>query len=214
MTRPYPSRKAAAALTALAATGVTLLGASAAVAAPGDNGDVKIHTVGTAVDAQANQPKVCRFYLDAFNFDTAQGIDWTIQPQGGNSGTTATLSDSLTLANGTGTTENLLLPTGQYKLTWKIVGGNGAGKMKVFKVDCPDITPSSPPPTGGPGGPGGGPGGPGGGPGGPNGGPPAGGGGLAKDDAFSPLAGAAAVGVTAVGAVAWFRLRRRPHGAA
>jgi len=213
MNRPYPSRRAAAALTALAATGVTLLGASAAVAAPGDNGDVKVHLVGTAIDAQANQPKVCRFYLDAFNFDTAQGIDWTIQPQGGNSGTTATLSDSLTLTNGSGVTGNLLLPTGQYKLTWKIVGGNGAGKMKVFKVDCPS-TPSSPPPSGGPGGPNGGPGGPGGGPGGPNGGPPAGGGGLAREDAFSPLAGAAAVGVTAVGAMAWFRLRRRPHGAA
>lgn len=202
LSRPYPSHGAAA-LTALAAAGMTLLGATAAVAAPGDNGDIKVHMVDTAIAAQANQPKVCRFYLDAFNFDTAQGIDWTIQPQGGQSGSTATLSDSLTLTGGAGVTENLLLPTGQYKLTWKIVDGNGAGKMKVFKVDCPDTPPTNPPSSPPPGGPGG-----------PNGGPPAGGGGLAKADAFSPLTGAAAVGVTAVGAVAWFRLRRRPHGAA
>ena len=74
-----------------------------------------------------------------------------------------------------------------------VVGGNPAGKQKVFKVDCPN-RPNVP--------------------GGPNGGPPAGGGGLAREAAFTPVAGAAAVGLAAVGAVAWFRLRRRSHGAA
>jgi hypothetical protein len=93
-----------------------------------------------------------------------------------------------------------------YKLTWNFVGENGNGKHKVFQVDCP-----SPPPGGSTGGSTGG--GTGGGTGGPNGGPPAGGGGLARDAALSPLAGAAAVGLTAVGGVVWFRLRRRPHGA-
>lgn len=191
---PTSSRpRRVATLTALAAGGAVLLGAPAAVAAPGDNGDVKVHTVGTAVSAQANQPKVCKFYLDAFNFDVAQGINWTIAPQSAQAGTSATLSGVVTLANGAGVTENLLLPTGQYKLSWTIVGGNGAAKQKVFKVDCPDRPHH---------------------PGGPNGGPPAGGGGLARDAAFTPVAGAAAVGLAAVGGTAWFRLRRRSHGAA
>ncbi|OQD54396.1 hypothetical protein BM536_020595 [Streptomyces phaeoluteigriseus] len=191
---PTSSRpRRVATLTALAAGGAVLLGAPAAVAAPGDNGDVKVHMAGTAVSAQANQPKVCKFYLDAFNFDVAQGINWTIAPQSAQAGTTATLSGTVTLANGAGVTENLMLPDGQYKLTWVVVGGSGAGKQKVFKVDCPDR------PNG---------------PGGPNGGPPAGGGGLARDAAFTPVAGAAAVGLAAVGGAAWFRLRRRSHGAA
>jgi hypothetical protein len=187
-TRP----RRAGALTALAVGGAVLLGAPTAVAAPGDNGDIKVHAVGTAVNAQLNQPKVCKFYLDAFNFDVAQGITWTIEPQSAQSGTNAKLSGIITLANGAGVTENLMLPTGHYKLTWNIVGGQGAGKHKVFKVDCPNLPPG----------------------GGPNGGPPAGAGGRAREAAVTPVAGAAAVGLVAVGGAAWFRLRRRSHGAA
>ncbi|WP_019066240.1 hypothetical protein [Streptomyces hokutonensis] len=191
----------AAAWTVLAAAATVVCGAPAAVAAPGDNGDVKIHEVGTPFDDQRNQPKVCDFYLDAFNFDTIQQVTWSIETQppvlGG-----ATRNGSITLTSGTGHTMPIAtLPNGMYKLTWNFVGEHGAGKHKVFKVDCP-----TPPPGGGPGGPGGGPGGP-------NGGPPAGGGGLAREAALTPLAGAAAVGLTAVGGVVWFRLRRRPHGA-
>ena len=48
---------------------------------PGDNGDVKIHRVGTAVPEQDNQPHVCKFYLDAFNFDTLQSVHWEIDSQ-------------------------------------------------------------------------------------------------------------------------------------
>lgn len=182
----------AAALTAITAGAALLLAAPSAVAAPGDNGDVKVHMAGTQSSAHLNQPKVCLFYLDAFNFDVAEGITWTIEPQSAQAGTTATLSGVVTLANGAGVTNNLMLPAGHYKLTWKIVDGNGAGKHKVFKVDCKNRP----------------------GPGGPNGGPPAGGGGLAREDAFTPVAGAAAVGLVAVGAATWFRLRRRTHGAA
>ncbi|MFH8801746.1 hypothetical protein ACH4F6_19440 [Streptomyces sp. NPDC017936] len=189
---PTSSRpRRAAALTALAAGGAVLLGAPSAAAAPGDNGDIKVHSVGTAVAAQLNQPKVCRFYLDAFNFDVAQGVTWAIAPQSAQAGTDSTQTGVITLANGAGVTENLMLPTGQYRLTWTVVGGQGAGKQKVFQVDCPDLPP-----------------------GGPNGGPPAGAGGLAREAAFTPVAGAAAVGLAAVGGVAWFRLRRRSHGAA
>ncbi|MEV8546381.1 hypothetical protein [Streptomyces sp. NPDC051572] len=199
-----PRRAAAWAVLAAAAT--VVCGAPAAVAAPGDNGDVKIHEVGTPFTDERNQPKVCDFYLDAFNFDTVQEVTWSIETQPSIPGG-ATRSGSITLATGTGHTMPVAqLPNGMYKLTWNFVGENGNGKHKVFQVDCP-----SPPPGGSTGGSTGG--GTGGGTGGPNGGPPAGGGGLARDAALSPLAGAAAVGLTAVGGVVWFRLRRRPHGA-
>jgi hypothetical protein len=193
--------------TVLAAAAIVALGAPVAVAAPGDNGDVKIHEVGTPFTDERDQPKVCDFYLDAFNFDTVQQVTWSIETQPSIPGG-ATRSGSITLTTGTGHTMPVAtLPNGMYKLTWTFAGENGAGKHKVFQVDCP-----SPPPGGTTGGTGGGTGGTGG-TGGPNGGPPAGGGGLARDAALSPLAGAAAVGLTAVGGVVWFRLRRRPHGA-
>ncbi|NEA68397.1 hypothetical protein, partial [Streptomyces sp. SID12488] len=185
--RPRRTGVRTAALAALTLAGTTLIGATA-VAAPGDNGDVKIHKVGTPFNDQRNEPKVCDFYLAAFNFDDlpdGQDIEWSIetQPLEANG---ATLGDTLDLEpDGTGHTLPLALPDGQYKLTWNIVGGQGAGKHKVFQVDCPTDEPTGTPtptgtstPPGGPGGPGGGPGGPGGGPGGPHGGVPAGGGGV------------------------------------
>ncbi|MEV0224518.1 hypothetical protein [Streptomyces sp. NPDC050704] len=188
-------RTGAAALTALTLAGTALLGAPAAFAAPGDNGDVKIHAETTPDTDQSNNPKVCKFYLAAFNFDPNQAISWVIDPQPANSGT-ATLNGTLTLPTGTGRTPvkpaTLSLPNGQYKLTWKIEGGMGAGKHKVFKVDCP-ITP----------------------PGGPNGGVPAGGGGLAQTPSVSAVGAAAAVGLVGVSGFVYFRmLRRRPDGAA
>jgi hypothetical protein len=179
-----------AAFAVLAAAASTLAVTPTAVAAPGDNGDVKIHAVGTPATDPADEPKVCEFYLAAFNFDTVQQITWTIrsQPLVPNA---PTRTGTLTLQTGTGATAPIPLPDGQYKLTWNIVGGTGAGKEKVFKVDCPD-DPTTPP----------------------NGGPPAGGGGLARDDAFTPVAGAAGVGLAAVGGVAWLRFRRRADGSA
>ncbi|WP_371651664.1 MULTISPECIES: hypothetical protein [unclassified Streptomyces] len=202
-----PAVTAAAAL-ALGLTGAALAGAPAAHAAPGDNGDVKIHNLGTPFTDQRNEPKVCGFYLDAFNFDVAQGITWSIQTQPLRAGG-ATLNGAITLATGTGHTVPLTLPDGQYKLTWNITGGNGAGKHKVFKVDCAPVGTSS----------GGATGGSTGGTGGPHGGPNAGGGGLAGTDGFtdgvSPAAGIAALGLVGVSGVLFVRrLRRRPHGAA
>lgn len=181
-----PRRVAAYAVLAAAAS--TLLVTPTAVAAPGDNGDVKIHAVGTPATDPADEPKVCKFYLAAFNFDTVEAISWTIKPQPLVPIVPA-LSGTLTLQVGAGASAPISLPDGQYKLTWTIVGGSGAGKEKVFKVDCPDDPP-------------------------PNGGPPAGGGGLARDDAFTPVAGAAGVGLAAVGGVAWLRFRRRADGTA
>lgn len=201
-TLPLPRRAGArtAALAALTLAGSALLGPAAVAAptpVPGDNGDVKIHKAGTPFKDQRDEPKVCDFYLAAFNFDPGEHVTWSINPQSNGPGAgTGHLGGEITIAaDRTGDSMPLGLPNGLYKLTWKTDRGHGAGKFKVFTVDCasPKPTPSTP--------------------GHPAGGPPAGGGGLARDAAISPVAGAAAVGLAAVGAVVWFRLRRRPYGA-
>ncbi|MFF7450786.1 MULTISPECIES: hypothetical protein [unclassified Streptomyces] len=185
----------AAALAALTLAGSVAVGAPAALAAPGDNGDVKVHEVGTPFSDQRDQPKVCDFYLSAFKFDPNEKVHWMIDEHPMGQGAPHDLEGDFTAgADGSGQTIPLGLPNGMYKLTWTTDKGHGAGKFKVFKVDCatPKPSPSVP---------------------GPNGGPPAGGGGIARDQAFGPVAGAAAVGLAAVGGTVWFRLRRRPHGA-
>ncbi len=181
-----------AALAALTVTVGSLAGTTAAVAAPaapGDNGTVKIHSVEPTRTTPPGDPrdetKVCKFYIDATGFDPNQSIKWSIVTQPPVQGG-ATRDGVLSLPDGSGSTEILSLPNGMYKLTWNIVGGAGAGKHKVFTVSCPTD---------------------------PHAGPPAGGGGLARGEAFTPVAGAAAVGLAAVSGTVWFR-RRRQHGAA
>ncbi|MFE5716704.1 hypothetical protein ACFQ7J_38490 [Streptomyces sp. NPDC056501] len=224
---------ATAALT-LAFGGLALTGAPAAFAAPGDNGDVKIHKVGTPFDDQSNEPKVCKFYLAAFNFDTLQEVDWEITPQPPKADD-PNLSGHITLATGTGHTGELALPSGQYKLVWTFEGENGAGKSKVFKVECPGdvITNPTPTPTptstNGNGGPGGGPGGNGDNGGNGHGKPPhhkpphgpvgAGGGGsapiAAEDSSTFGIGAAVAAGLAGTaGLVLIRRSRRRDNGAA
>lgn len=191
-----------AAVTALTAalTPLTGLPSAGAVApmAPGDNGTVKIHTApwdgvrrtdyGDAID----EPRVCRFYLDLANFETVGTVTWNIVtqptiPSG------ATLNGTVTLNRGIGHSEDLTLPDGQYQLRWEFTGATAPNREKTFTVDC-RASMSTPSPA-------------------PQGGPAAGGGGIARDQAFTTVAGAAAVGLTAVGGVMWFRLRRRSHGA-
>ncbi|OKJ09110.1 hypothetical protein [Kitasatospora sp. CB01950] len=119
-----------------------------ASAAPGDNGDVKIHSTGVPFNDPRDESKVCKFYLDAFSFDTVQLVSWEIdlQPAG-----TRTLSGSIVLAGGTGHTTNLSLANGSYKLTWNFVGQTGAARQKVFTVDCgpaaASAQPTAPPPA-------------------------------------------------------------------
>ena len=202
---------AATALVALTVAGTALAGAPAAFAAPvpGDNGTVKIHTPDTDPGDPKDEPKVCEFYLDATGFDAMQNVHWSIETQPHVNGGDTASGDLVADANGAAHTDNVPLDNGQYKLTWTFTGENGAGKMKVFKVDCtgsspsPTPTPTPTPTSTHPGGPGG-----------PHGGPPAGGGGLARTEDFSPVAGAAAAGLVVVGGVVYFRLRRRPDGAA
>ncbi|MEU3427978.1 hypothetical protein [Streptomyces gardneri] len=220
---------AATAAVTLTLGSLALAGAPAAFAAPGDNGDVKIHKVGTPFDDPRNEPKVCRFYLAAFNFDTLQEVDWEITPQPPKADD-PNLSGHITLATGTGHTSELSLPSGQYKLVWTFEGENGAGKSKVFKVECPGdvITNPTPTPTStnGNGGPGGGPGGNGHGDNGGNGHhkPPhgpvgAGGGGsapiAAEDSSTFGIGAAVAAGLAGTaGLVLIRRSRRRDNGAA
>jgi hypothetical protein len=208
---PAPARRAGtrtAALAALVLAGTALSGAPAfAQPIPGDNGDVKIHDVNTPVDDPRNDPKVCEFYLAGFNFDPNEDINWSIVTQPEVAGGAVRGGSLQVDATGAGHTGEITLPNGQYKLTWLGEDSHGVGKFKVFQVDCPGQSPSptpTPTPTPKPGGHHGGP----------HGGPPAGGGGIARTEAFTPVAGAAAVGLATVTGVIWFRLRRRPNGAA
>jgi len=156
---PLSKRKALAVAvgTAVVAAGLTLgFGASSAgalpvagqakTAVPGDNGDVKIHNSTTPVDDQRNEPHVCVFYLDAFNFDSVQSVSWWIEAWAP-TGTKGTVVDSgvITLdSSGNGFTTDQTLPNGHYKLFWTFAGEKGAAKHKVFWVSCPGPTP---PPT-------------------------------------------------------------------
>ncbi|MDX3238899.1 LPXTG cell wall anchor domain-containing protein [Streptomyces sp. ME03-5709C] len=128
---------------ATAALAASLLFAPAALAhnAPGDNGNVKIHDAKTGEELHNNEPHVCTFYLDGFQFDGAQKADWSIErwsPTGGKKGETVK-SGSLTLdGSGHERTETLALEDGHYKLFWNFDGEHGRAKHKVFWVDCKD----------------------------------------------------------------------------
>ena len=109
---------------------------------PGDNGDVKIHNSGTATDDVRDEPHVCAFYLDAFNFDGVQQVSWWIDEHPP-TGTDKVLDGTITLdGNGHGYTSDLSLPDGHYKLYWTFDGENGDAKHKVFWVDCAESSPS------------------------------------------------------------------------
>lgn len=195
-------RAGAALLTTLTATGAALITAPAAVAV-GENGDVKIHKVGFPFDNRRNQPTVCDFYLAAFDFETIRKVNWRIDDEPPVAGVQPVASGSVSLTNGRGYTPPVMpqgrgrLPNGDYRLTWVIdetptvttddLVQPGEGKYKTFNVVCPPTAALVAP----------------------NGAPPAGGGGLAMTQDFSPVAGAAGVGLAAVGGVAYLRLRRR-----
>jgi hypothetical protein len=124
-----------------------LLAVPASAVKPADNGDVKTHNVGTSTADQRDEPKVCTFYLDAFNFDAAQQVNWRIVQD--THGSTV-LSGGLTLdQQGHGVTTNYGLSDGMYKLYWNFNGENGSAKHKVFKVSCQPValtvvTPATP----------------------------------------------------------------------
>ncbi|MFJ9563260.1 hypothetical protein ACIRQQ_24840 [Streptomyces fuscichromogenes] len=225
-------------LTALAAAGASWVAAPNAVA-QGENGDIRLHRVGVPFGVSKDDPVVCKFYLDAVNFDILTTVAYTITPQPPLP-TAASVAGTIQLAGGAGHTDPLGLADGQYKITWIVAG---APKEKVFRVNCHDGRQdgaqgqngfSGPNDQSGQNGQGGqnGQSGPGGQTGdaqhgdtswtqdgdrtGPQGGVHAGGGGLADTAAaFSPVAAATALGLVAASGVVYVRLiRRRPHGAA
>ena len=111
---------------------------------PGDNGDVKIHRVGAPAPEEDNDPHVCKFYLDAFNFDTLQSVHWEIDKHAPTEPKDTLAADGdIVLKDGNGSTTPISLPDGHYKLFWTFQGENGDAKQKVFWVDC-DTHPTSP----------------------------------------------------------------------
>ncbi|MBB4985457.1 hypothetical protein [Streptomyces nymphaeiformis] len=141
MTTPPTRALLRAALATMALSAVTLGGAPAAFAAPGDNGDVKVHRQGTPDSSQANEPQVgCVFRFAAFNFDGLQSIQWNIYEQPGLPGNQDPSLKNGSIAidsNGDGHTDDITgLASGMYKVEWTWVGQNGAAKSKVFRVNC------------------------------------------------------------------------------
>jgi hypothetical protein len=140
--RTLGRRAGATALTAAFAAGAAWFGAPSALAAPGDGGDIRIHEVGVPFGVSKDDPRVCRFYLDAVNFDSLTSISYTIQPQPPLPNTAET-SGTIALAGGAGHTDPLGLADGQYTLTWTVPGETapptpqpGTTRQKVFRVDC------------------------------------------------------------------------------
>ncbi|MET9378366.1 LPXTG cell wall anchor domain-containing protein [Streptomyces sp. NPDC003035] len=129
-------------VTAVTAASLLLAPAASATKGPkddpkGDNGNVKIHDAKTGEYLHKNEPKVCTFYLDGFQFDGAQKVTWRIE---GHAPTAdlAGIEGSLTLdGSGHERTGDLSLPDGHYKLYWNFDGENGKAKHKTFWVDCP-----------------------------------------------------------------------------
>ncbi|MFE0459197.1 hypothetical protein ACFW1A_08025 [Kitasatospora sp. NPDC058965] len=115
-----------------------------AFAAPGDNGDVKIHLTTESQTDERDEPKVCAFYLAAFNFDTLTQVSWTISQQPP-TGSAQVLAGDVTLTTGAGRSADLSLPDGHYKLEWTFTGEHGNGKQKVFEVSCATPSPSPSP---------------------------------------------------------------------
>ncbi|MFD3516426.1 hypothetical protein [Streptomyces sp. NPDC058657] len=126
-------RTGPATLTAAVLAGVALWGAPAALAAPGDSGDIKIHKAGTPFNDSRDESKVCKFNLSAANFETVTLVNWTITAQP-KMPSKPTLTGGITMAGGRGHTADYSLPEGMYQLTWTFPGG--IPKQKPFRVDC------------------------------------------------------------------------------
>ena len=212
--RAFGSRAGATVLlAALGIAGASWVAAPTA-AAIGENGDIRIQPVGMHSNDTDDAPVVCKFTLEAVNFDALPTIAYTITPLPPLP-TAATTTGTVQLGGGTGRTETIGLADGRYTLTWVVTG---ATKTKIFRVNCHGRRHEERHD-----------------PGGrisddhrddgawgrgdhydPRGGVHAGGGGLIDTAAaYSPVAAAGVVGLTAVGGAVYLRRnRRRPHGAA
>ncbi|MEV7280275.1 hypothetical protein [Streptomyces sp. NPDC093111] len=145
-----------AAVVGLALGAVTLAGAPAAFAAPGDDGDIKVHHAGTVEPDQSNDPQVCEFHFAAFNFNDLSTIHWDIYNQPPGTPPAVRSGDIALDSAHNGYSPDMTLPDGMYKVEVTWVGQQGAKKSKVFRVNCDNSTtppttppPTTPPPTGG-----------------------------------------------------------------
>ncbi|KUN00957.1 hypothetical protein AQI95_33475 [Streptomyces yokosukanensis] len=127
-----PRARATVVLTALVA-GASWVAAPTA-AAQGENGDIRVHSVGVPYGVTKDEPTVCKFYLDAVNFDILPNVAYIIQAQPPLP-TSATITGVIQFASGAGHTDAIGLTDGQYKLTWVAAG---AVKEKLFRVNCHD----------------------------------------------------------------------------
>ena len=120
----------------LAALLVTL-SSTAAVAANGNNGTVKIHDGATDSEPVIkNEPHVCTFHLHFFFADGNQSGDWQIDEQAPTGDASAVLAGTyLTDANGEYQTAEFGLPIGHYKLFWQGRDDQNV-KHKTFWVTC------------------------------------------------------------------------------
>jgi hypothetical protein len=130
--------------------GVVLLLQSGATIAwaddKGNNGDVKIHDVDTSKQDHRNEPHVCRFYIEGFNFDGSSSGTWRIEgwaPTGSGVASSGTWGPSNT--SGSWWTGDMTLASGHYKLFAKQTAPNtiGGEKQKVFWVDCATSQPGN-----------------------------------------------------------------------
>jgi cytoskeletal protein RodZ len=124
--------------------------ASTSTTVTGNNGTLKIHEKDTPSGTESNDPKVCIFNLEGFNFDNKQSGLIKFTPQGGDSATTDTAQLAFGPASSTGYTQTDYVngPTGpsvsngHYKST--LYGKDNKGnytidlkaKSKVFEVNC------------------------------------------------------------------------------
>ncbi|MFJ5136029.1 hypothetical protein [Streptomyces sp. NPDC088707] len=125
-------RTGATAAAAVAVAGITLAGAPAAHAAPGDSGDLNVRSAGWHSQGQ-DGVQVCAFTLVANNFESLRAVPWTITAQPPTTPPGDTLVSTLPLINGAARSERYLLPEGTYELVWTVPAG---AKHRTFKVDC------------------------------------------------------------------------------
>jgi len=122
--------------------------ASATKSAPGNNGTLKVHEQGTQSQFINNDPKVCTFNFEGYNFGNGQDGLIVITAQGGGNDQSEVKRIHMpaaaeTTEHGTYTeTAYHTLPDGHYKST--VYGKDNKGeyrvdlkaKSKVFKVEC------------------------------------------------------------------------------
>ncbi|MEV6782154.1 hypothetical protein [Streptomyces sp. NPDC051098] len=132
---------------AVATAGVTLIGAPAAHAAPGDSGDLSVSSAGWHSRGE-DGVEVCAFNLVATNFESYPSVPWTITAQPPTVPPGDTLASTLPLVNGAARSERYLLPEGTYQLVWTVPSGP---KQRTFKVDCTQRTDNNRPAEIGPG---------------------------------------------------------------